>query len=36
MPAYMIDDHTAIKVDGIVEVVSEGSWELLTHSEEAN
>ena len=29
-PAYAIDDQTAIKVaDGIVEVVSEGSWKLL-------
>jgi dipeptidase E len=26
-PAYAIDDETAIKViDGVVEVVSEGSW----------
>src|SRR5690242_1447325 len=30
-PAYAIDDETAIKVvDGTVEVVSEGSWKLLT------
>jgi dipeptidase E len=30
-PAYAIDDQTAIKVvDGIVEVVSEGHWKLLT------
>jgi dipeptidase E len=30
-PAYAIDDQTAIKVvDGTVEVVSEGHWELLT------
>ena len=30
-PAYAIDDETAIKVvDGTVEVVSEGHWELLT------
>jgi dipeptidase E len=30
-PAYAIDDQTAIKVvDGSVEVVSEGSWKLLT------
>lgn len=30
-PAYAIDDQTAIKVvDGEVEVVSEGSWRLLT------
>ena len=31
-PAYAIDDETAIKVtDGVVEVVSEGHWKLLTH-----
>ncbi len=30
-PAYAIDDDTAIKVvDGTVEVVSEGHWELFT------
>jgi dipeptidase E len=30
-PAYLIDDQTAIKVtDGVVEVVSEGHWKLLT------
>jgi dipeptidase E len=30
-PAYAIDDQTAIKVvDGIVEVVFEGKWKLLT------
>jgi dipeptidase E len=30
VPAYAIDDQTAIKmVDGAVEVVSEGHWELL-------
>jgi dipeptidase E len=30
-PAYAIDDETAFKVvDGEVEVVSEGSWKLLT------
>ena len=30
VPAYVIDDHTAIKVvDGNVEVVTEGRWELL-------
>jgi dipeptidase E len=30
-PAYAIDDQTAIKVtDGVVEVVSEGHWKLLT------
>jgi dipeptidase E len=27
VPAYAIDDQTAIKVDdGVVEVVSEGQW----------
>lgn len=31
VPAYAIDDETAIKVvDGIVEVVSEGRWRLFT------
>jgi dipeptidase E len=31
MPAYAIDDQTAIKVtDGAVEVVSEGHWKLFT------
>jgi dipeptidase E len=31
VPAYAIDDETAIKVvDGVVEVVSEGHWRLLT------
>ena len=31
VPAYAIDDQTAIKVvDGIVEVVSEGHWKLFT------
>ena len=30
-PCYAIDDQTAIKVtDGIVEVISEGNWKLLT------
>lgn len=30
-PAYAIDDQTAIKVsDGVIEVVSEGHWHLLT------
>jgi dipeptidase E len=30
-PTYVIDDETAIKVtDETVEVVSEGSWKLLT------
>jgi dipeptidase E len=29
-PAYAVDDQTAFKVvDGVVEVVSEGSWKLL-------
>jgi dipeptidase E len=32
VPAYAIDDQTAIKViDGVVEVVSEGHWKLFTH-----
>jgi dipeptidase E len=31
VPAYVIDDQTAIKVvDGNVEVVTEGHWKLLT------
>jgi dipeptidase E len=31
VPAYAIDDQTAIKVvDGTVEVVSEGNWKLFT------
>jgi dipeptidase E len=31
IPAYAMDDQTAIKVDnGVVEVVSEGHWKLLT------
>jgi dipeptidase E len=31
VPAYAIDDETAIKVvDGTVEVVSEGNWKLFT------
>jgi dipeptidase E len=31
VPAYVIDDQTAIKVvDGTVEVVSEGHWKLLS------
>ena len=34
VPAYAIDDETAIKVvDGAVEVVSEGRWTLLSASE---
>ena len=33
VPAYAIDDETAIKVvDGTVEVVSEGHWKLFTPS----
>jgi dipeptidase E len=32
VPAYAIDDATALTViDGVVEVVSEGHWELFTH-----
>ena len=32
-PAYAIDDQTAISVvDGVVEVVSEGSWTLLSQA----
>ena len=31
VPAYLIDDQTAIKViDGVVEVVSEGHWKRFT------
>ena len=31
VPAYTIDDQTAIKViDGVVEVVSEGHWKRFT------
>ncbi|WCT11753.1 Type 1 glutamine amidotransferase-like domain-containing protein [Mucilaginibacter jinjuensis] len=31
MPSYAIDDQTAIKVvDGVVEVISEGNWKLIT------
>ena len=34
VPAYAIDDQTAIKVtDGTVEVVSEGHWKLFTANE---
>src|SRR5262249_31863498 len=37
VPAYAIDDQTAIKVtDGAVEVVSEGHWKLFTPSAEAS
>ena len=32
VPAYLIDDQTAIKVvDGTVQVVSEGHWQLISH-----
>jgi len=32
VPGYLIDDQTAIQVvDGVVEVVSEGHWKLVTH-----
>ena len=31
VPAYAIDDETAIKVtDGTVEVISEGHWKLFS------
>jgi len=37
VPAYAIDDQTAIKVtDGTVEVVSEGHWKLFTPGPEAS
>ena len=37
VPAYAIDDQTAIKVvDGTIEVVSEGQWKLFTPSPEAS
>jgi dipeptidase E len=37
MPAYAIDDQTAIKVvDDSVEVVSEGRWKLFTPGPEAS
>ncbi len=37
VPAYAIDDETAIKVtDGAVEVVSEGHWKLFSPSPEAS
>ena len=37
VPAYAIDDETAIKVtDGTVEVVSEGHWKLFTPGAEAS
>ena len=32
VPAYLIDDQTAVKVvDGVVDVISEGHWKLVTH-----
>ena len=32
-PAYAIDDQTAIRVvDGVVDVISEGHWKLLSSS----
>lgn len=32
VPAYLIDDQTALKViDGAVEVISEGHWKLIAH-----
>ena len=37
VPAYAIDDQTAIKVvDGTVEVISEGHWKLLDPSPDAS
>jgi dipeptidase E len=37
VPAYAIDDQTAIKVvDGTVDVVSEGHWKLFTPSPDAS
>ena len=37
VPAYAIDDQTAIKVtDGAVEVVSEGRWKLFSPGPEAS
>jgi dipeptidase E len=37
VPAYAIDDETALKVvDGTVEVVSEGHWKLFTPSPQAS
>jgi len=33
VPAYAIDDETAIKVvDGVVEIISEGHWKKFTPS----
>jgi dipeptidase E len=32
VPAYLIDDQTAVTVvDGVVDVISEGHWKLVTH-----
>ena len=37
VPAYAIDDQTAIKVaDAAVEVVSEGPWKLISPSPESS
>jgi dipeptidase E len=37
VPAYAIDDQTAVKVtDGAVEVVSEGHWKLFSPRPEAS
>ena len=37
VPAYAIDDETAIKVtDGVVEVVSQGRWKLFSPSPKAS
>ena len=37
VPAYAIDDQTAIKVtDGVAEVVSEGHWKLFSPSPEGS
>jgi dipeptidase E len=37
VPAYAIDDQTAVKVtDGAVEVVSEGQWRLFSTSPKAS
>jgi dipeptidase E len=30
MPGYAIDDQTAIMIDGAVDVISEGHWQLFT------
>jgi dipeptidase E len=37
VPAYAIDDETAVKViDGAVEVVSEGRWKLFNSGSAGN